>query len=130
MPKIERVREAMRDPATASFIIEQDARPVGHLLMRDLAKNWRIAEFSQILVSEQRRGYGRAGVEFAKQFAFVERNAHRLCLEVVAENTGACALYEACGFLREGTFRDGFPADDGTFCDLAAYGMLDLEYQA
>jgi hypothetical protein len=61
------------DPTTASFIIEHATRPVGHLLMRDLANDWSIAEVSQILVTEQRRGFGLAAVDFAKNHAFIER---------------------------------------------------------
>ncbi|MBV9737691.1 MAG: GNAT family N-acetyltransferase [Candidatus Eremiobacteraeota bacterium] len=50
-------------------------------------------------------------------------------MEVTADNFAARALYESCGFIHEGTWRDGFPANDGTFKDLAAYGMLAREFR-
>ena len=129
VPSVERVRDAVRDPAVAGFILEDGGVPVGHLLLRDLGRAWKIAEIAQLVVSRPRQGYGRAAMRFALRHVFDQLHAHRCYLEVVARNVGACKLYEACGCVREGLFRDGFPADDGTFCDLAAYGMLAVDYR-
>ncbi|MBC5815228.1 MAG: GNAT family N-acetyltransferase, partial [Candidatus Eremiobacteraeota bacterium] len=95
-----------------------------------MGRNWNIAEIAQLVVTKPRKGYGRGAVEFAMHHVFEKRDAHRCYRDVVAHNRAAIRLYEACGFIREATFRDGFPADDGTFCDLAGYGMLASEYFA
>ncbi|MFN2528358.1 MAG: GNAT family N-acetyltransferase [Candidatus Baltobacteraceae bacterium] len=130
VPQAERVRAAVDDADIAGFILEDAGTPVGHLLLRNLGRNWNIAEIAQLVVTRPRKGYGRVAIEFAMHHIFEKRNAHRCYLDVVAHNTAACKLYERCGFLREALFRDGFPADDGTFCDLAGYGMLASDYFA
>jgi RimJ/RimL family protein N-acetyltransferase len=57
--------------------------------------------------------------------AFDDLGAHRVYLEVTADNAAARALYERAGFVLEGTWRDGYrDAATGTFRDLCAYGML------
>ncbi|MDP9018339.1 MAG: GNAT family N-acetyltransferase [Candidatus Eremiobacteraeota bacterium] len=128
-PSPERACAAVEDPDVVSLVLEADGVPAGHLLLRRLTDTWSITEISQLVVCEPRRGHGRFAIEFAKHFAFSERGAHRLHLDVVAHNTAARKLYEFCGFTYEGTFRDGFPADDGAFCDLAIYGMLESEFR-
>lgn len=122
------IERAMSDVDALSVVMEVDGAIVAHGLAKNVAANWGIAELSQLLVSQPRRGYGRELVRWAQQQIFEERSAHRLYLEVVAHNHGARKLYEACGFTLEGVFRHGFPADDGTYHDLAAYGMLRTEY--
>jgi RimJ/RimL family protein N-acetyltransferase len=51
-------------------------------------------------------------------------------LYVTAANARARALYERHGLVLEGAYREGFRAPDGSFEDLAHYGMLDREYAA
>jgi len=60
--------------------------------------------------------------------AFAVRKVHRLYLEVAANNARARALYERCGFVQEGIWRDGFRSADGIYSDLVAYSMLEREY--
>jgi RimJ/RimL family protein N-acetyltransferase len=65
------------------------------------------------------RGYSKSGT------------AHRAYLEVQEGNARARNLYEACGFIYEGTYREGarLPAN-GRYEDLLIYGMLEHEYRA
>ncbi len=65
--------------------------------------------------SHQRRGVGRALVA-AAEAAARERGARRLTLRVLAPNTAARALYEACGFVVEGVLRGEFLLD-GRYVD-------------
>ena len=128
-PTVGGIERAIASVESLSVVVESGATIAGYALLKNVAANWGIAEFSQLLVREPRRGYGRALLQWAVSHLFSERHAHRLYLEVVAHNRNARKLYEACGFVLEGIFRDGFPADDGSYHDLAAYGMLETEYR-
>jgi RimJ/RimL family protein N-acetyltransferase len=124
-PHLEQVLRALADPDRANLIVEAEGRTVGMLLATRI-DGW-LVEFGRIVISEPGRGYGRAAVEWIKHLAFEEWRAHRLYLEVVADNERARGLYERAGFVLEGTWRDGFRCPDGTFRDLCAYGMLAQE---
>jgi RimJ/RimL family protein N-acetyltransferase len=124
-PRLEQVLRALADPERANRIVEAEGRTVGMLLASRL-DGW-LVEFDRIVISEPGHGYGRAAVEWVKHLAFAEWEAHRLYLEVVADNERARRLYERAGFVLEGTWRDGFRCPDGTFRDLCGYGMLAQE---
>ncbi len=128
-PDRKQLVRALADGDMLHLILEMNGARAGILRLRSIAKNWAIAELSLLIATQPRAGAGRFMTEFAKRFAFEERKAHRLCLEFVSANEPARKLYESCGFVREGTFREGFPADDGTFADLEAYGMLAREFR-
>jgi RimJ/RimL family protein N-acetyltransferase len=128
LPTVERIRERIADPAIVNRIMEVEGRAVGMLAFGFVA-DW-LVEFHRIVVSEPGRGYGRIAVEYVKHFAFEESGAHRLYLEVVAQNSRARRLYESCGFVLEGTWRDGFRDIDGRYSDLCAYGILASEARA
>lgn len=60
-----------------------------------------------VAFEHRRRGIGRALIEAAVAEA-AARGARRLTLRVLSTNPGARALYEACGFRREGVLRGEF----------------------
>lgn len=95
------------------LIIDRGGRPFGHLVIAVL-DGW-LMEIRVIAFEEQRTGAGRFSMEWLLHRAFEDLGLHRIFLEVVESNTGAQALYERVGFLREGCYRDGYRADDGTF---------------
>ena len=125
---LERVRRRLEDPLSVDRVLEANGVAVGMLALR-IEADW-LVEFQRIIVSDPGKGYGRKAVEWVKHFAFVESRAHRLYLDVVARNTRARMLYESCGFVLEGTWRDGFRDPGGAYWDLCAYGMLATEGRA
>jgi len=127
-PSAEQVQASLEDQRKALCIVEDGNEPVGYLKLSDIGDGSQIIKLSIVLIAQQRHGYGSFAVRWAQQFAFSKCAAHRLWLEVTTDNVAARRLYETCGFVHEGTWRDGFPADDGTFRDLAAYGMLASEF--
>ena len=128
-PTRQQIRDALEHPNKALFIVEKDGDPVAHFALLDLDDS-RIVNLGIVLVAEPRHGYGRFAVRAAQRVAFVDNNTHRLWLEVTVDNAPARRLYESSGFVHEGTWRDGFPSDEGTFKDLAAYGMLVSEFRS
>ena len=75
------------------------------------------------------KGYGAEATQLALVFAFNELGLHRLQLTVFSYNHRAIALYEKCGFKREGVFRE-YIRRDGQRYDMYLYGLLRQEWAA
>lgn len=78
---------------------------------RHVAMIWGLAVDPQL----QGRGIGRALLDGAASEARA-RGARKLALRVLSHNTGARALYRACGFVEEGVLREEFLLD-GAYVD-------------
>lgn len=102
--------------------VERSGRPFGHLAIAVL-HGW-LMEVRVIAFEKQRTGAGRFTMDWLLHRAFEELGMHRVFLEVIESNIGAQALCESFGFLREGCYRDGYRADDGSYHNLIPYGML------
>ena len=91
------------------YVLESvpDRRAVGYVILAGLAGAPGGLEVRRIVVTEKRRGHGRAALRLIKRMAFEERRARRLWLDVRPNNPGAKRLYESEGFAVEGTAPDG-----------------------
>lgn len=78
--------------------------------------------------SARGKGYGREATHLALQHAFLDRNLHRISLRVLSTNYPAIALYEKCGFKREGVLRDA-AYKNGTYGDFIAMAILRHEFE-
>jgi RimJ/RimL family protein N-acetyltransferase len=79
--------------------------------------------------SEWGKGYGRDAVGTLLDYAFRHRNAHKVWLEVLADNERAIRAYKSCGFIQEGRIRDN-AWRDGHYADELVMGILREEWQA
>lgn len=128
VPTRERVLAALGNRDAESYVVEADGRGVGVLRLGWFGEPPWLVELRLLAIAQPGMGYGRAALRWAQAHAFETLGAHRASLEVAAHNTLARRLYERCGFVHEGTWREGFRSEDGTYVDLAAYGMLAREY--
>lgn len=95
-----------------------------------IAWNNQVAGFS-IGIGDQPswgQGYGFEATQLPLTYAFNELNLHRLQLTVFSYNERAMALYEKCGFKREGVFRE-YLQRDGKRYDMVLYGLLRHEWE-
>jgi RimJ/RimL family protein N-acetyltransferase len=74
------------------------------------------------------RGYGRDAVSTLLDYAFRQRNAHKVWLEVLASNERAIRCYQSCGFVQEGRIRDT-AWRDGRYADELIIGVLRQEWE-
>lgn len=110
-----------RSEREGSIVYDGD-EPVGHVVLR-FPEPW-LAEAALVIAAKPRCGIGAYVLDRIVRRAFVELGAHRIYLETTDDNAPMHALLARQGFSHEGTFRLGFRADDGTYKDLRAYGML------
>lgn len=88
-------------------------RRCGFLLFVGLDNPHRSIELRRIVAEPRGRGFGRAALRWSKRWAFDDRCAHRLWLDVKPDNTIGRALYASEGFIEEGTLRECIAGPDG-----------------
>jgi ribosomal protein S18 acetylase RimI-like enzyme len=110
---------ACTDPAEV-LVAEEDGAVAGYVQIEPatpLPSNAHVLEIHGLAVdrARRRRGIARALLDAAAEHARA-RGARRLRLRVLGPNTGAIALYRACGYDQEGVLRDEFLLD-GRYVD-------------
>ncbi len=135
---------SIRFPDMRHFIIEGGAglEAVGFLILIGCRNPHQSIELKRMVVAAKGQGMGRAALRVAKRVAFDDLGAHRFWLDVKARNTPAKALYDAEGFVVEGTLREAvrieqrassLPAGRGSqsggdFDSLIVLSMLKTEF--
>lgn len=117
---------ALADTDIAHLIVEAQTR-VGYVILAGLLDPNRSIELRRVVVTEKGRGYGKATINMIKDLAFKTHQAHRLWLDVKAQNQRARGLYEAVGFTVEGTLRECLKTEDG-FDSLVVMSILRPEF--
>lgn len=133
IPKWTRRRhlEAIKDTDFIYLIVEAlpDYRPVGYAIFSGVESYSKHIYFRQFVITEKRKGYGRAALILIKKFVFEKLRAHRIHLEVWTHNPNAVALYKSEGFFEEGTSRDCAREND-RYLSYTIMSILESEYYA
>jgi RimJ/RimL family protein N-acetyltransferase len=79
--------------------------------------------------ADRGRGYGTEAVTLLLRHAFADLDLHRVTLDVFATNAPAIAVYERCGFVREGVLREAVYLN-GRREDIVVMGILRDEWEA
>lgn len=104
-------------------------RLIGYCQLRAVDPVHRNAELQIRLgaSSEWGKGYGTEATMKLLQFAFEDRNLHRVYLHVFASNKPAIRIYEKAGFAREGLMRQAAYID-GKFIDIVLMAALRSDF--
>ncbi|NJS36914.1 MAG: GNAT family N-acetyltransferase [Brachymonas sp.] len=99
---------AIRFPDMRHFVVEGGAglEPVGFLILIGCRNPHQSIELKRMVIAAKGQGLGRAALRVAKRVAFDDLGAHRFWLDVKSRNLRAKALYDAEGFVMEGTLRE------------------------
>lgn len=122
-------RERMQGADARYLIFEHLGEAVGFAIVCGLASVNRNIELKRLAVSEPGRGVGRAALRQIIDAAFGEWNAHRLWLDVFTDNLRARRVYQALGFIEEGTLRECC-WDGSSFRSMVLMSQLEHEYRA
>ncbi len=115
------------DKRKRALVVERDNAVAAFVLVM-LHESW-LCEIANLIAAVPRTGAGWFALRETLRYAFDEAKVHRVYLEVIAANAPARRLYETAGLSLEGTWRDGYRREDGTYHDLCAYGLLESEYR-
>jgi diamine N-acetyltransferase len=123
----EQHRKSFTNPDIAHRTIWVDGQRVGYYILRGLQNPYRSIEFMRLVVTVKGKGYGRQVMQHIKRLAFEQLKAHRLWLDVRADNLLAKELYISEGFIEEGTLRE-CDKMDGEWVSLTILSILEEEY--
>ena len=120
---------AIRFPDFRHFIIEggDGLDAVGFLILIGCRSQNQSLELKRMVVGSKGAGFGRAALRVAKKVAFDDLRAHRLWLDLKADNGRAQALYDSEGFVVEGRLRDAVKVAGG-FESMVVMSMLQSEF--
>ena len=109
----------------------EDDLPVGRLDLFSIDRQNGSAAFGLAIgdPSMWGKGYGTDAVNAVMDFAFGQLRLERLWLDTDDHNARAQAIYEKCGFVREGVFRHAF-YQDGRWSDDIRMAMIREEWLA
>ncbi|MBA3590918.1 N-acetyltransferase [Methylibium sp.] len=124
---------AVRFPDFRHFIVEAGTgtQAVGFVILQGCRSRHRSIELKRMVIQVQGQGLGRACLRMLEQIAFRDLHAHRLWLDVKANNVRAKALYDSEGFVEEGRLRDCVLIDENGvqgYDSLIVTSMLEAEY--
>ena len=117
------------DSAHLLFETVAERKPVGFAIVNGLQNPDQSVELMRIVVTDKGRGYGREAIRLIKKLAFEETGAHRLWLDVKSHNRRARHVYEAEGFITEGTLRECLKAGE-VYESLVVMSILRSEYKS
>lgn len=110
-------------------VTEDGGEYLGTISLKNLDLKAQNAEYAIVLRKKaQGRGLALAATKEILRMAFIEFGMERVYLNVLRENQKAIRLYERCGFVYEGEFRNHLFLG-GEYRMLKWYGMLKEEYK-
>lgn len=117
------------DPDRAGWIVTQDGRPCGFLMLRGLAEVHQRAQWGWYIgeADARGRGAGRAAQALGLERAFYDYGLQKVWSEVLADNEAALKAQAAAGFSREGYLRRHV-FKDGRFRDVVLLAILAEEW--
>ncbi len=119
---------AISDPDVECFIVLDASRqPAGFATLRGIQSPHRNIELKRFVIASPGEGRGQQALHALMAHAFQQLRAHRLWLDVFAENARALHVYRKAGFREDGVFREAVYRD-GEFHTLLLFSMLDREY--
>ncbi|MBO2677266.1 spermidine N1-acetyltransferase [Shewanella algae] len=119
----------IHDKTERRFIAENaQQQTIGLVELVEINDIHRNAEFQIIIAPEfQGRGYARAMVNKALNYAFTILNLYKVYLHVALENDKALQLYQKCGFKEEGHLvQESFI--NGQYSDVKRMYVLQADY--
>ena len=111
------------------LVAEAGGETIGFVIFQEVLSTDRAINLMRIVTSEPGQGHGKPLMRLAMRHAFIDLGAHRLWLDVFAENDRARHVYSGLGFVEEGCLRDAAQKPDG-FHSLIIMSMLEDEYRA
>ena len=125
----DRHRAALGAPDIRYRLLMSDGVRAGFVILAGVGGGHRAVELRRLVVvpGQRGRGVGAQALREVQRTAFHELDAHRLWLDVKAENARALALYRAAGFRVEGTLRECL-WEAGGWTSLIVMSMLEREW--
>jgi len=110
------------------IVMESDGQPIGHLFLEllDLSSISHVAQLTIVVhPGHTGKGYGKALMRHAIEWARRSDRVEKIELRVRSTNPAAIALYESCGFVREGQLKKRVKLSQGYADDICMALFVD-----
>lgn len=126
----EKIEEVVESDDRIQFIVEKDGKEVGTIMLFDIDRTYRHAEFGAFMVDPDfhGEGIGSTALKLLLDYAFNELNMHRIAGGHVEGNEASMKVQEEFGFEEEGRERD-YKYRDGEYLDLVRMSLLEDEWR-
>ncbi len=127
---IKKARGDFLNKTNCHFAITEDGGEyLGTISLKDINFTHRNAEYSICLRKcAWGKGMGRQATKEILKYGFLELKLHRISLNVLSDNKIGIHLYEKCGFIYEGEWKDCLNLK-GSFQSLLWYRILEEEWR-
>lgn len=130
-PKQVNIQEQMQwveriatETQTKRFIVEYDDIAVGTVIISNIDLANLTANVNIKLLSVARgKGVGKQSIKLAVQYCFDELGIYCITAHVLSFNKASLALFDSCGFTREGILRSRVIKNNKR-CDLISYSII------
>lgn len=125
----ERHLDLMQSKASRYVLAEdENGAALGFAILMELDNRHGNVLLQRLAVAGPGRGVGRWLLARVVELVFSETAAHRLHLNVFADNERAIHVYQTSGFTEEGRLREARLRADGSRCDSLIFSMLRREW--
>jgi RimJ/RimL family protein N-acetyltransferase len=126
---VERHLDLMQSKASRYVLAEnEDGAALGFAILMELDNRHGNVLLQRLAVAVPERGVGRWLLARVVELVFAETLAHRLHLNVFADNDRAIHVYQTSGFTQEARLREARLRADGSRCDSLIFSMLRHEW--
>ncbi len=105
-------------------------KPAAFAIVRDIDDAHGNVCLKRIAVTAPGQGVGRKVLDLVIHWIFMETSAHRLWLDVLADNARARHVYQTSGFTEEGVMRNAYKLSDESRIDLVLMSLLRPDWTA
>jgi RimJ/RimL family protein N-acetyltransferase len=120
---------ALTDPDYAYLVGEDGIGTIaGFAILRDLANPMGNIYLKRIAVRTPGSGFGQPFLSSVIDWVFSETSNHRFWLDHFVTNHRARHVYERCGMIHEGIYREAYQFPDGGRADLGVMSILRHEW--
>lgn len=102
---------------------------IGYVILKGIANTHRSIELMRVAVMKTGLGYGKEIIGQIIRLSFDNLKAHRLWLDVRANNIRAQNAYQNIGFIKEGLLRETILVGNEKYESLFVMSILESEYR-
>ncbi|MBQ8308200.1 MAG: GNAT family N-acetyltransferase [Clostridia bacterium] len=117
------MKKVATEEKTKRFIIEYDGEPVGTVIISSIDLSNLTANVNIKLHSSARgKGIGKRSIKLALEYCFDVLRIYCVTAHVLSFNKASLALFESCGFIKEGVLRSRVIKNNER-CDLISFSI-------
>ena len=127
--QLEWMKRIKSETQTKRFIIEYDKVAVGTIIISNIDLFNLTANINiKLLGTARGKGIGKQSIRLALQYCFLDLGVYCVTAHVLSFNKASLALFDRCGFYREGVLRSRVIKNNER-CDLVSYSIIRSDFK-